>query len=117
MGPDRLPVQVLKYGGSIIIEAINDIMRDSIESGEIPECLKVGWITPIWKGDDMGDPLNYRPISLTSHVSKIMERVIRQEMTHFLTSNNLTEESQYGSRSGRGTMSQLLKQHYMIIFQ
>ena len=109
MGPDRLPVI------DIIVFAINYIAKDSMETGCVPEVLKVGWITPIWKGEDSSNPINYRPISLTSHLSKVIERVVRQEMTAFLDSNHLIEDSQHGSRSGRGTMSQLIKQHDMLV--
>ena len=84
MGPDGLPVHIFQYGGNIIIEAINDITRDSIDSGSIPDFLKKGWITPLWKGGDMGDPANYRPISLMTHLSKIMKRIMRKEMEDFL---------------------------------
>ena len=43
MGPDGLPVQVYKYGGKMIVEAISDNTRDSIESGICPQILKLGW--------------------------------------------------------------------------
>ena len=114
VGPDGLPVQIYKYGGDIIIEAVNYIARISIDNGTVPDVLKLGWITPIWKGDNIGDPGNYRPISLTTHLSKIVERVIRLEMTEFLNSHGLIEDWQHGSRSGRGTMTQLIRQHDML---
>ena len=72
--PDGLPVHIFKYGGDIFIEAVNDIATVSMEQGEVPDSLKMGWITPIWKGEDSCNPINYRPISLTSHLSKVIER-------------------------------------------
>ena len=75
-----------------------DIMLKSVKTGEIPQILKMGWITPIWKGDDLSDPINFRTISLTSHLSKILERLVRIQMTDFLTENKLIEDSQHGSR-------------------
>ena len=52
--------------------------------------------------------INYRQISLTSHMIKIVERIIREKVTTFLEDNNLIEETQHGSRSGPGTLTQLL---------
>ena len=54
---------------------------------------------------------NYRPIALTSHLSKIMERVVRKDIVDYLTSNKLMDPRQHGSRAGHSTLSQLL-QHY-----
>ena len=70
---------------------------------------------PIWKGDDASDPVDYRPISLTPHLSKIIERTVRIQMTTFLDENNLLEDSQHGSRGGRSTLTQLLKQYDLLV--
>ena len=59
MGPDGIPVHVLKYGGDIILRAIVDITKESIKTGEIPNFLKSAWVTPIYKGKDPSDPVNY----------------------------------------------------------
>ena len=115
MGPDRLLVHVFKHGGDYVVKAVSDIVRFSITEGSIPRILKVGWITPIWKGEDREDPINYRPISLTSHLGKIIVRVIRIKITEHLVDNNLLEDSQHGSRSGRGTLTQLLNQHDILV--
>ena len=115
VGPDGIPIECLKKGGDTIIDAIEDITRTSIDEGTIPKILKLAWITPIWKGTDKELPSDYRPISLTSHVGKIVERLVRIAITNFLTANNLIEEEQHGSRSGRGTLSQLLVQQDLII--
>ena len=76
MGSDGLLVHVYKYGGKFIIDAIVEITRDSIDKETIPDILKLGWITPLWKGSDSQDPVDYRPISLTAHLGKIIEQII-----------------------------------------
>ena len=108
-------MQIYKYGGNFVIEAICDIAQTSLDTGMIPSFLKVGWVTPIWKGKEIEDPTNYRPISLTNHLIKIIERIVREKVTSFLEDNNLIEDTQHGSRNGRGTVTQLLKQHYTIL--
>ena len=52
MGPDGVPVQVLKAGGELVLEAICDLARESLDTGIIPDILKLAWVNPIWKGSD-----------------------------------------------------------------
>ena len=110
VGPDGIPTQCYKYGGDMVVSAVVDIARQSLQDKEIPPLLKQGWVTPIWKGSDLSLPSDYRPISLTCHLGKILERLVRSQVTNYLNSNNLLEETQHGSRNGRGTLTQLLKQ-------
>ena len=77
-----------KNGGAFIIDAVIDITRNSMDSGVIPEILRLGWITPLWKGSDSQNPINYRPISLTSHIGKGIEEIIRLQMQEYLVKNN-----------------------------
>ena len=88
-----------------------DIIRTSLDEGILPDILKKAWITPIWKGGPKEDPKEYRPISLTSHVGKLAERVVRKQVQSYLETNKLIENDQHGSREGRGTLSQLIEQH------
>ena len=90
----------------------------SLESGIIPECLKRAAIVPIFKSGDKSLPSNYRPISLTSILMKIFERVIRKQVTQFLTERGYLNSSQHGFREGRSCMSALLSVHddLMLMF-
>ena len=58
---------------------------------------------------------NYRPIALTSHLIKIFEKVIRNNLVDFFHENNLFNNSQHGFRVGRSCLSQLLAYHDKII--
>ena len=77
----------------------------------------MAWVIPIWKGSDKEQASDYRPISLTSHIGKVIERIFRKAMTDHLVANMLIEPSQHGSREGRGTLTQLLEQHDWIMSQ
>ena len=81
----------------------------------IPEKLRGVWVTPIWKNTDREDPADYRPISITNHILKVIERVIRKVMAGYLNDNNLISDDQHGARSGRSTLTQLLSQHDSIV--
>ena len=100
-----------------MIDAIADIGMSSINEGKIPKILKIGWISPIWKGNERDIPSDYRPISLTSHIGKLIERIVRHQLTIYLEVNNLIDNEQHGSRTGRSTLSQLLTQHDDILTQ
>ena len=55
------------------------------------------------------DPENYRPVSLTSLVCKILESLVRDAMLNFLTANKTLTNKQFGFLCGRSTVLQLLK--------
>ena len=97
------------------MEACLDIFTSSMEEGAIPQELKDAYITPIWKGGSRLDPANYRPVALTPHLSKIMERVIRCHLVDYLESSGQMDPSQHGARGGRSTLSQLLEQYSKVL--
>ena len=57
---------------------------------------------------DRALPTNYRPISLTSHIVKIFERVIRKTLVDYLEINGLICNGQHGFRSGCSCLTQLI---------
>ena len=77
--------------------------------------LKEAHIIPVHKGGSQGTPSNYRPIALTSHLIKVFEKVVRNNLVQFLEKNNLLNKSQHGFRNGRSCLSQLLDYHDKII--
>ena len=77
-------------------------------SGIIPECLKRAAIVSIYKSGDKSLPSNYCPIYLTPILMKIFERVIRKQVTQFLTERGYLNSSQHGFREGRSCLSALL---------
>ena len=74
----------------------------------VPECLKRAAIVPIHKSGDKSLPSNYRPISLTPILMKIFERVLRKQVTQFLTERGYLNSSQHGFREERSCLSALL---------
>ena len=56
--------------------------------GVVPELPKQGHVTPKHKGGDQGIPSNYRPATLTSHLIKIFEKIIRNDVVKHLENNN-----------------------------
>ena len=90
--------------------------------------MKIAKISPVHKGGDRSSMDNYRPISLLSCFSKILEKIVCKKLTCFLENNNLISSSQYGFRSGHSTIHPMVqfmnyvsetlnkKQHAVAIF-
>ena len=89
--------------------ALTILFQKSIESSEIPEDWKKANITALYKKGVKSDPGNYRPISLTSVVSKILEKLIKKNLVLYLESNNLLKESQHGYRNNKSCLTNLLE--------
>lgn len=75
----------------------------SIATGRCPAIFKNAVVVPIYKGGGEEAVSNYRPISLLSTISKIIEKVINIRLTSFLENKQLLADNQYGFRSGRNT--------------
>ena len=104
-----IPAVVLKECKAVLSYPIFLIWKNSFQTEVIPSDLKTQIITPVFKKGDRSDAANYRPISLTSHMIKIFERVIRKRLVHHLEANNLLSRNQHGFRKGRSCLTHLLK--------
>ena len=65
-------------------------------------------VIPIHKKGDRTDPGNYRPVSLTSQVCKILESIVKEHILEHLASNNILSDKQHGFRVGRSCLTNLL---------
>ena len=106
----------LKKTKEAIGKPLKILFRKSLDEGVIPDIFKLANITPIHKGGAKTKPEQYRPVSLTSHIMKVFERVIKKKLLSHLIKNNLINEKQYGFVPGRSTQSQLLA-HYKDIYE
>ena len=107
-GPDGVPSQLLKQCSSSIVKPLCILFNKSMNEGTIPALLKKATIVPIYKGGNNSAACNYRPVSLTSNIMKIFERVIRKQLVDYMTENDLLNHTQHGFRHGRSCLSALL---------
>ena len=84
------------------------LFRSSLDSGQLPDDWKVGQVVPIYKKGKKEDASNYRPVSLTSVPSKIMESVIRDQLLEHMQSAGLLSDAQHGFIPRRSCATQLL---------
>ena len=81
---------------------------ESFQAGIIPPSLKMQFITPIFKTGNRTDPANYRPVSITSHLIKIFERVLRNHLVAHIEDNGLMNKNQHVFRKKRSCLTQLI---------
>ena len=86
-----------------------------MRTGVIPTPLKVGSICPINKGEDRTKPINYRPVTLTSNVIKIFEKIMVKYLSNYLKHNILYNDQQHGFRNKRSCLSQLPDHFHRIV--
>ena len=83
-GPNGIHNRVLFEIKDQIGKVLSILFQKSFQSGQLPKEWKEANIVPIYKKGKKSDPNNYRPVSLTSTVSKIMETILRDEIVSLL---------------------------------
>ena len=91
------------------------LYKASLKTGEIPTELKRAIITPIYKGGSRNLPKNYRPVALTSHLIKILKKILAKYIHQFLETHQKMNPKQHGFRSVRSCLSPLLEHHNKIL--
>ena len=107
-GPDRIPAKILKDAAELICDPLKIIFNESLKVGIFPDICKTGRVTLIFKSGRQSDLNNYRPISVLSAVSRIFEKVARDQLFEFLTANNLLSKNQFAYRKLHSTITSLL---------
>ena len=107
-GPDDLHPRILRSLSDILSQPLTEIFNRSMSTGIVPKDWKKANITAIYKKGSRQDPGNYRPISLTSVVGKIIEKLIKSSITCHLERNHLIKDTQHGFRSKLSCLTNLL---------
>ena len=92
----------------ILAIAFKLMFSQALTQGFFPSALKRTAIVPIFKSADKSILGNYRPISLTSCISKVFERIIRKQVLAFLERKGLLNSTQHGFKRGWSCLSTLL---------
>ncbi len=84
-GPDDLHPFMLHFLADFLAEPITALYNKSLQSGEVPHDWRKAIICPIFKKGDPEDAADYRPVSLTSILCKIFEKLLKKALLLFLT--------------------------------
>ena len=88
-GHDGLDVNIFTSVYELIKKPLLKIFSESIDLGIFPENMKIAKVTPIFKSGKKEFLTNYRPISVLSYFSKILERIMYNRVYNYLNNNNL----------------------------
>jgi len=108
-GPDKIYPKVLKELHNELAEPIAQLFNKSFNEGKIPKDWKQAEITSIFKKGNRSSTNNYRPVSLTCILCKVMESFVRDKIQSHMEGLNLYCKCQHGFRQGRSCITQLLE--------
>ena len=83
-GADGVSAKMLKSTAPFIAKSLTKLFNKSLRSGKFPSDWKVARVVPIPKGGDPESPVNYRPISILSILSKLLEKHLHDLLSHHL---------------------------------
>ena len=102
-GYDEISSDIIKNISPSVFEPIRYIFNLSIEKGFYPDQLKIAKVTPLFKIGDNALMNNYRPISVLSCFSKILEIIIYNRLHSFFSENNTFHKKQFGFQKQNST--------------
>ena len=102
-GSDGIDVTYLRSAAAVIAPVLALLCNACLTFGIFPSCLKISKVIPIFKAGDKTNVTNYRPISLQSFLSKILEKLAYSKTTDFLNHENVLIPTQYGFRKNYST--------------
>ncbi len=107
--PDDFPAILLKLARDSLCYPLSMLFTHSFYSGCLPAIWLTADVCPIFKKGVSCNPGNYRPISLTCILCKVMETIIKDSMLSFLLKHKLISKAQHGFLSRLSTITQLLE--------
>ena len=108
MGPDGIHSMVLRSCAKTLAHPLSTIFQRSLDEEVVPSLWKKSIVIPIFKKGHRFEPLNYRPVSLTSVCGKSLEHEIANHLMAYLNDHELLSHHQFGFRQGRSTVDQLI---------
>ena len=114
-GSDGIHPSLLHHCEEVISLPLSIIINKSLSEGALPLEWKHSRVAPIFKAGSKFNPLNYRPVSVTSAPCKVAERLLANHIINYLEENAVLSNRQFGFRKGRSTEDQLLLSYGKIV--
>ena len=107
-GIDFVGSRMLIKLSSVISDFVADLFIKSLNTGDVPQDWKLANVTAIFKKGKKCSPSNYRPISLTVNICKVLESIIRDKIIELLEKHTLVRDSQHGFVRNKSCLTNLL---------
>ena len=108
-GVDDIVPRILVENAYLLSEPLLYIFKTSLEAGKVPAEWKKANVTAIFKKGERECPGNYRPVSLTSHVCKVLESILKDNIVNHLNRFQLINGTQHGFTKQRSCLTNLLE--------
>ena len=108
-GPDGVSNRILKEAAFSLSYPLADIFNKSLESGIFPSSWKSACVHPVPKGAGGRTPDKYRPISILSNLSKVLERIIYKKLFKYCNENNLLKSRNPGFKPKDSAVNRLVE--------
>ena len=106
---NNVNMSIIKIVIDDIVEPFAFICNKSFETNIFPNEMKIAKVVPIYKGGDKTIFTNYRPISLLSQLSKILEKLFMNRLDKFIDKCNILNKGQYGFCTNMSTSFALIE--------
>ena len=100
---DGFNMYIMKKIVNQVVDPFLHICNLSFNKGIFPDAMKVAKVIPIHKSGEKNVFNNYRPVSILSQFSKILERLFCNRLENYIEKNKILNDSQYGFRNHRST--------------
>ena len=110
-GLDMVDTYIIKLIKPDILPALTHILNLSIATKVFPSAWKKSKVIPLHKKEDLLNPKNYRPVAIIPILSKVLERVIFNQMVAYLTDNSLIHPNHHAYRANHNTTTALLQMY------
>ena len=112
-GDDGVSLQMLKIVFPVVGLHLLHVVNFSLKSGTVPDDWKMAVVVPLHKKGATDDPKNFRPISLLSNVSKLCEKIVVSQLTSYLMTNGIVNDTQHAYLPGRSTETALASSQFV----
>ena len=99
---------LFKRTADVMAPSLSVVFRRLVRLGSLPACCREANVTPVPKGPPSSCVANYRPISITSVLSKVFEGLVSVRLGRFMEYNGVLPTTQFTYRKGLGTCDVLL---------
>ena len=107
-GPDKICARLLKEGAAELSPSLTTLFNKLLQDAVLPLDWVSANVCPAYKKGDKQCASNYRPISLTCLLAKVLENIVHSRLYSVLEQNNILCDNQFGFRQRRSTTSLLL---------
>ena len=115
-GPDGISPLILKNIASSLYKPLTKLFNMSLSIGKLPLIWKSANISPIYKNKGSAQEINnYRPISVTSILCKVLERIIVKHLYNYVLDHDIINKYQSGFQPNDSTTNQLIEIYNTII--